>query len=164
MSARNRLLPVLRPTVAAAVIVHDEGVLLIRRRVPEGAGITQLLWQFPAGAIEAGEEPEDAAVREAGEETGVRSAALLRLGERVHPTTHRPMAYIACRYLSGSGYRTDPDEVAESAWARVSNLGHYLPLWSVFGPVRAYLSASARPSGRHAPVRPTPASALRGLL
>ncbi|MFD5886439.1 NUDIX hydrolase [Streptomyces sp. NPDC060334] len=40
--------------VAAAVIVVDQRVLLVRRRVAEGA----LAWQFPAGKIEPEETPE----------------------------------------------------------------------------------------------------------
>jgi 8-oxo-dGTP pyrophosphatase MutT (NUDIX family) len=51
--------------IAAAVIVVDGR--LFRRAVAEGA----LVWQFPAGKVEPGESAEDAAVREAGEETGL---------------------------------------------------------------------------------------------
>ena len=47
--------------IAAAVIVSKGTVLLIRRRTAEG----QLSWQFPAGMVEPGETPADAAVREA---------------------------------------------------------------------------------------------------
>jgi 8-oxo-dGTP diphosphatase len=89
-----QMLPALRATVAAAVITRSGRVLRIRRRVTEGVGVAQLRWQFPAGAIETGEGTEHAAVREAEEETGVRSTALRRLGERVHPTTQRPITYI----------------------------------------------------------------------
>ncbi|GIF01786.1 NUDIX hydrolase [Paractinoplanes rishiriensis] len=46
--------------IAAAVIVDDGRVLLVRRRVYEG----RLSWQFPAGKVEPGESPDAAAVRE----------------------------------------------------------------------------------------------------
>lgn len=69
--------------VAAAVIVQGGRVLLVRRRVAEGA----LSWQFPAGKVEQGETREDAAVRETQEETGLTVAAVKLLGERIHPTT-----------------------------------------------------------------------------
>lgn len=65
--------PVLSPDevqqqpVAAAVVVHEGRVLLVRRRVAEG----QLSWQFPAGKVERGETGEAAAVRETKEETGL---------------------------------------------------------------------------------------------
>jgi 8-oxo-dGTP diphosphatase len=51
--------------IAAAIIARGGSVLLVKRRASEG----KLSWQFPAGAIEEGESPEDAAVREAREET-----------------------------------------------------------------------------------------------
>lgn len=131
------LLPVLRPRVSAAVILCRGRVLLVRRRIPEG----DLYWQFPAGRIEPGEMPQEAAVRETGEETGVRAAAILSLGERVHPDTRQPIAYIACQYLAGTAHAAAPKEVAEIAWAQVRDLDRYIPR-GVFGPVRAYLIPS----------------------
>jgi 8-oxo-dGTP diphosphatase len=53
--------------VAAAVVVQGERVLLVRRRVAEGA----LSWQFPAGRIEPEETPWEATARETEEETGL---------------------------------------------------------------------------------------------
>ena len=58
--------------IAAAVIVKDGQVLMVRRRVKEG----QLSWQFPAGAVEPGETGEEAAVRETREEVGLTVAAI----------------------------------------------------------------------------------------
>lgn len=49
-----------RPGIAAAIVVHDSRVLMVRRRVSEG----RLSWQFPAGEVEPGESRENAAVRE----------------------------------------------------------------------------------------------------
>jgi 8-oxo-dGTP pyrophosphatase MutT (NUDIX family) len=60
-----------RPEVAAAVIVQNRRVLLVRRRVAESS----LSWQFPAGKIRPGESAEDAAVRETLEETGLSVVA-----------------------------------------------------------------------------------------
>lgn len=62
--------------VAAAVVVHGERVLLIRRRVAEDA----LSWQFPAGKIEPEETSEEAEVRETEEETGLLVAPQSMLG------------------------------------------------------------------------------------
>jgi 8-oxo-dGTP pyrophosphatase MutT (NUDIX family) len=69
--------------IAAAVVVLDGRVLLIRRAVAEG----ELLWQFPAGKTELGEPAEEAAVREASEETGLTVEAGRVLGGRIHPAT-----------------------------------------------------------------------------
>jgi len=56
------------PKVAAGVLVEqDEKVLLVRRVNEPGAG----LWSFPAGFVNAYEDPARAAERECLEETGL---------------------------------------------------------------------------------------------
>lgn len=58
-------------SISAGIIGADGKICLVRQyRYPA----EKLLWEIPAGRIEPGEEPEDAAVREAGEETGLRCA------------------------------------------------------------------------------------------
>ena len=120
--------------IAAAVIVHTSRVLLIRRRVAEGA----LLWTFPSGKVGAGESPAAAAVREAREETGVTVEPARLLGERVHPDTGRPMVYVACRLVSGVAWAASPREVAEVAWVRCDDIPPLIP-GSFYGPAQAYL-------------------------
>jgi 8-oxo-dGTP diphosphatase len=120
--------------IAAAVIVHDGRVLMIRRRVAEG----ELSWQFPAGGIEAGETAEQAAVRETAEETGLTVEAVKVLGERVHPKTGRHMSYVACSLLAGTAHVADADELAEVAWAAHGELPGYVP-YGLFGPVQEHL-------------------------
>ncbi|GGL05200.1 NUDIX hydrolase [Mangrovihabitans endophyticus] len=126
-----------RPPIAAAVIVHDGKVLLVRRRVKEG----QLSWQFPAGGVEAGESAEQAAVRETLEETGLTVQAATRLGERVHPNTGRTMLYVACDYLDGTAYAADEEELAEVEWCDTDTLAEHVP-YPFFGPVQEYLDAN----------------------
>jgi 8-oxo-dGTP diphosphatase len=54
--------------VSAGVLVERDGkVLLVRRRM----GPRQGTWSFPAGFVEFGEEPAEAAARECYEETGL---------------------------------------------------------------------------------------------
>ena len=56
------------PRVGVGVIIIRDGqVLLLRRRNVHGAGS----WSTPGGHLEFGESPEECAVREAKEETGV---------------------------------------------------------------------------------------------
>lgn len=126
-----------QPDVSAAIIVNDGRVLMIRRRVAEG----DLSWQFPAGAIEAGETAEDAAVRETAEETGLTVSAVKLLGDRVHPKTGRRMFYAACELLAGEAHVADADELAEVAWAAHSELAAYVP-YGLFGPVQDYLDGA----------------------
>lgn len=100
------------PAIAAAVIVRDGSVLLVRRRVAEGG----LSWQFPAGKVEPGESAREAAVREAREEAGAMSANGQVLGDRMHPVTRRRVIYVACDLISGTARVVDEDEIAEVAW------------------------------------------------
>ncbi len=51
---------------ATAVVVNDAGEILLHRRSDNGR------WWLPGGAIDPGEEPADAVVREVWEETGVK--------------------------------------------------------------------------------------------
>lgn len=60
--------PGLRRCIAVAV-VEDAGRYLVGRR-PEGVPLTGL-WEFPGGKVRASETPEEAAVRECLEETGI---------------------------------------------------------------------------------------------
>lgn len=53
--------------VAVVVIPSKDGVVLIKRKYPPAAGA----WALPAGFVDAFESPEDAARREAKEETGL---------------------------------------------------------------------------------------------
>ena len=122
------------PVIAAAIVVSAGRVLMIRRSVAEG----ELSWQFPAGKIEPGESSEEAAVREAYEETGVVVRATRSLGQRLHPVTGRNMVYVACELVSGRAQVMDDREVAEVAWCDRADLAERLR-YPLFGPVQAYL-------------------------
>jgi ADP-ribose pyrophosphatase YjhB (NUDIX family) len=57
------------PKVAVGVVVEKDGGIVLGKRNHE----PQLgCWSFPSGFVDAGEVPEDAAVREVEEETGVK--------------------------------------------------------------------------------------------
>jgi 8-oxo-dGTP diphosphatase len=123
--------------IAAAVIVNDGRVLMVRRRVKEG----QLSWQFPAGEVEPGETGEEAAVRETREEVGLEVTAIESLGERVHPATGRTMMYVACKILDGTPYVADDEELAEVEWCDRAKLASYVP-YPFFGPVEEYFDTN----------------------
>jgi len=123
------------PVIAAAIVVTD-GRVLLRRSVAEG----ELSWQFPAGKVERGESSEDAAVREAYEETGLTVRAARFLGQRVHPMTGRIMAYVARELVAGVAQVMDDREVAEVAWCDRVDLAERVP-YGLFVPVQVYLDA-----------------------
>lgn len=120
--------------ISTAIITRDDRVLMIRRREREG----KLLWAFPGGGIEAGETPEQAAVRETAEEVDLEVKAIKPLGDRVHPQTGRHMSYVACEVVGGEARVADEEELAEVAWIRLEEIPDYVP-WGLFGPVQEYL-------------------------
>ena len=112
-----------KPGISAAIITDGNRVLMVRRRVKEG----ELSWQFPAGGIEAGETPEEAAVRETLEETGLKVEAQALIGQRIHPKTHREMSYTACRVVDGEAHVADADELDAVAWVTLAEIPKYVP-------------------------------------
>lgn len=128
-----------RPAVAAAIIVEDGCVLLVRRRVAEG----QLSWQFPAGVVEPGESGEEAAVRETLEEAGLVVEVIKNLGERIHPATGRRMIYVACEPVSGVAHVADAEELAEVEWCDRVRVAEHVP-YPFFTPVQEYLDERLR--------------------
>jgi ADP-ribose pyrophosphatase YjhB (NUDIX family) len=53
---------------SSAIVVHEGRFLLVLRANPPGKGV----YAFPGGRAEAGETPEETAIRELEEETGLR--------------------------------------------------------------------------------------------
>jgi ADP-ribose pyrophosphatase YjhB (NUDIX family) len=87
----------------------------------------RLVWSLPKGHVEAGETPEDAAVREVEEETGIRGTVVAPLGvidfwfvaeqRRVHKTVHHFLLE------AQGGELSDEDvEVVEVAWVDLDDL------------------------------------------
>ena len=72
----------LDPKLAAGVVAELHGrVLLLRRAIEPAYGA----WVFPGGFVDRGEHPEQAAVREAFEESGVEVRLDGQLGIYSHP-------------------------------------------------------------------------------
>lgn len=126
-----------KPPVSVAIIVDQGKVLMARRRAAEG----EISWVFPGGAIEVGESPEQAAVREVAEETGLRVEAEKVLGDRVHPKSGVPMHYVAVRLVGGEAAVADDEELDAVAWIAHSEISEYVP-YGLFGPVQEYLDTA----------------------
>jgi ADP-ribose pyrophosphatase len=101
---------VLHPgAVVILPLVADDAVCLLRnRRVAVG----ETLWELPAGTLEPGESPDEAAVRELAEETGYSAARWRKLAE-FYPSpgvlSERMHLYVA-RDLTPGPPRPEVDE------------------------------------------------------
>ena len=108
---------------AGGLVIDRTGKLglLIGRRDQKDATGRRILWSLPKGHIEEGETPEQAALREVEEETGIKSEIEKSLGiidfwfmaggKRIHKTVHH--------YLfreSGGLLAAQESEVDEVAW------------------------------------------------
>lgn len=123
-------LPVVDETSAGGIVVSrrdgvDHAAVIARRN---RAG--RLEWCLPKGHLEGEETPEEAAVREIAEETGIVGEVLRRLGvidywfsgddRRVHKVVHHFLLGAVGGELSVEG---DPDgEAEEAAWIPVAQL------------------------------------------
>jgi ADP-ribose pyrophosphatase YjhB (NUDIX family) len=117
-----------RPVLgAAAVIVHDGRVVLIRRGQPPDAGE----WSIPGGAVELGEPVEAALRREVREETGleITIGELLEIYERVERDVDGGVRFhfvvLDYRCAVVGGRLTAGDDAADAAWVDRADLDRY---------------------------------------
>jgi ADP-ribose pyrophosphatase YjhB (NUDIX family) len=99
-NSRSRYAKRVDEVSAGGLVVDKTGTkgLLIGRLDPKDASHERLLWSLPKGHIEDGESPEQAAIREVAEETGIKSEITRSLGvidfwfmaggKRIHKTVH----------------------------------------------------------------------------
>ncbi len=102
------------PKVAAAVLIEQDGrVLLVRRANEPFRG----LWTLPAGFINGGEDPAEAAARECLEETGL-SVNITRVLEVIAGREHERGADFIIVYFAEviSGELTPADDADAVAW------------------------------------------------
>ncbi len=110
---------------AAALVEDDSGRLLLVRRSDTHQ------WAAVGGAVDPGESPEQAAVREAAEETGLvitidRLVGVVGGGEfeLTYPNGDR-VAYISTVYsahATSGEIRVDDDEVIEASWFTIAEV------------------------------------------
>ena len=152
---RRVAVPRVEETSAGGFVLDRRGpeplAALIARRDRRG----RLLWSLPKGHLEADETPEQAAVREVFEETGIRGSILASLGtinfwfmaddRRIHKTVHHFVLEAHDDVLS------DADaEVAEVAWVRLDEVSgrlRYADERRLVARVQSLLADLAGPAG-----------------
>lgn len=110
------------PVPAAGVLVVEEGrVLLVRRKYEPRAG----QWCIPAGFMEAGETPEQSAVRELREETGLDAVLTGLFGVYAGFDDPRVRAVRILYTATRDGGRLVPgDDALEAEWFPLGALPH----------------------------------------
>ena len=114
---------------AGGLVIDTTGTmgLLIGRYDHKDASGKRVLWSLPKGHIEEGETPEQAAIREVAEETGITSSITKSLGvidfwfmaggKRIHKTVHHFM------FLEvGGTLLAQESEVDEVSWFPLSEI------------------------------------------
>jgi len=111
------------PRPAAGVVVHDpdRGVLLLWRHrfISDSWG-----WEVPAGGVDVGETPEQAAAREVLEETGWRAGPLRSLAV-YHPSNGLNDQTFHLFMADGAAHVGAPTDVSESErieWVPLSDV------------------------------------------
>ncbi|UCE00390.1 MAG: NUDIX hydrolase [Chloroflexota bacterium] len=70
---------VVHPGAVTLIPINSDGKLLFVRQYRHAVG--RMLLELPAGTLDAGEKPEDCALREIREETGMSASRLEKVGE-----------------------------------------------------------------------------------
>ena len=102
------------PPSVILVPMPDEGHVILLRQYRYA--IDRWIWELPAGNVEAGENPDDAARRECAEETGLMPSTVVRLGA-FFPTPgycdENMLFYRLTGLMATGGSHLDVDEILE---------------------------------------------------
>lgn len=111
------------PKVGVGVIALRDGKVLLGKRLSKSHANGK--WQFPGGHLEYGETPEQCAVRELYEETGLHATNFRRgpYTNDVFPEgKHYITLMILCDAKHGEPQRLEPDKCETWAWFPWDNL------------------------------------------
>lgn len=104
--------------IVSGVLIQKDNTFLL---VQEGAAHLRGVWSFPGGKIDEGENPEDAAVREAKEEAGVDVRILEKIGVFQMPGR---LQHLYKAEIIGGKINYPKDELMDCRWVTVEDIEH----------------------------------------
>jgi 8-oxo-dGTP diphosphatase len=133
-----------------AIIVNDEGKLLLAKRGPKARN-ERGLWEFPGGAVEFGDTLRDSLIREIKEEYGVTIAVgdLLTVTDHILPEENQHWvspSYI-CRVVEGEPTILEPEKCSMIGWFALDEIPNDLTKVTAHDLVlyREYVERSSNP-------------------
>lgn len=129
--------PTISPCVIVLVKKGDEVLLITKDEWPEGR------YSLVAGFVDMGECLEEAVVREAVEETGIRVKNIEYVGSQSWPFPSQLMVGYVAEYDGGEIVMED-DEISDAQWFKIDNLPDMPPQRSI---ARYILDHFAIPQG-----------------
>lgn len=111
----------MHPGAAAVLAIRDRQALLVEQYRP---AVASRLLEIPAGMLEAGESPEQCALRELEEETGFRAESLTSLGNvLLAPGYSSELLYLyLAESLTPGQQNLDDGEELEIQWVPLDKL------------------------------------------
>jgi ADP-ribose pyrophosphatase YjhB (NUDIX family) len=102
----------------AACVVNENKILLVK----ESRGTSEGLWGMPKGAVDQGEAPTKAVIRELKEECGIDGdvVGLIAIRERINKNI--PGIFLAYSVVvQDEKIKIDPDEISDYGWFEQSD-------------------------------------------
>lgn len=105
--------------IRAAMVIEKDGKFLL---VQEGHPTAHGLWNWQQGKVEDGEDIENAAVREAKEETGYEVVIRRKLGVIENPFPNTKEIHVFLGEIIGGDLKTPEGEVIQAKWFSINEL------------------------------------------
>lgn len=103
--------------IAACLIQEHNKYLLVQEKQKKAYG----LWNFPAGHVDKDETLEEAAIREASEETGYRVRLVREVG-LYHEAAERPVKHVFMAEIIEGELTIPEDEILDARWFSYSEI------------------------------------------
>lgn len=117
-----------RNLAVVAIIMNNNGQVLLTRRHQPKSQHTHGKWQFAGGGIDHGEHPQEALIREISEEVGLIDVDVLSdtpfLFSNVHQEieTHTIVLGFPVKYLSGEVDTSKDEETGDAGWFTIEEI------------------------------------------